>query len=168
MKRVFTSVLVAFLILITLPAGCALPKGEGFALYLPSREIPVSVMPALSHVDLADESLISVDDIISYAKETHEIELTAGAYERISKLEVPIDGRVFVACIDRSPVYWGAFWTPISSISFDGVAILKPLASERHLIQLQPGYPSPEFFTGEDPRPNPEILQSLLRAGKLK
>jgi len=129
---------------------------------------PGSQMPVVSHLELADEPLISIKDIISYRKETHEIELTATAHERVSKLEVPVNGKVFVVCIDRCPMYWGAFWTPISSISFDGVTILKPLPSDRYLIQLQLGYPSPEFFTGTDPRPDPGIVQSLERANKLR
>lgn len=122
----------------------------------------------LSHFNQKVNTPISIDDIISYTEATHQIELTADTYERISKLEIPVNGSVFVACIDSRPIYWGAFWTPISSISFDGVVIFIPPASARHLIQLQLGYPSPDFFTGEDPRPNPEILQSLGQAGKLK
>lgn len=169
MKKVFTSVLITTLLLISLTAGgCASQKGEGFSIYLTSRDTPISVMPIISHIDLADKPLISIYDIISYTRATHQIELTDDAYERISKLKVPVNGRVFFVCIDSRPIYWGAFWTPLSSIPFDGVVILIPPASDRNLIQLQPGYPSPDFFTGEDPRPDPEILQSLERAGKLK
>ena len=126
-------------------------------------------MPALSHVQLANEPIISIDDIISYIKETHEIELTADAYERISKLTVPTSGRSFIVCVDDQPIYWGAFWVMWSSQSFDGVTIMLPrLPSNRHLIPLQLGYPSLSFHHGEDPRSSPEILQSLEQAGKLR
>lgn len=161
--------LIAFLLLpILTVGGCASPKSEGFAIYFLSRDVPVSEMPIVSHLDIADRPLVSLRDIVSYSSETHDIELTAKAYEKISELEVPVNGRVFVVCINRYPIYWGAFWTPVSAIPFDGVTILKPLASDRHVIQVQLGYPSPKFSTGEDPRSNPEILRSLERAGKLK
>ena len=126
-------------------------------------------MPALSHVELADEPVISMDDIISYTEETHEIELTANAYERILELTVPTSGTAFIVCLDSQPIYWGAFWVGWSSQSFEGVTIMLPLLpSDQHLIQLDLGYPSTDFYNGEDPRSNPEILQSLKEAGKLK
>ena len=153
--------MIASLLLISLTVGgCTSQKG--FSIYLTKQDTPVSALPALSHVELADKPIISIDDIISYTKETHEIELTADAYERVTKLEVPTFGRAFVVCIGSKPIYWGAFWTPISSQSFDGVTIwIPPFSPDRHLIQLQLGYPSPGFYGGEDPRSNPEILQSL-------
>jgi hypothetical protein len=168
MKKIFASALIASLLLISLTAGgCTSQKG--FSIYLTRQDTPVSAMPALSQVELADKPIISIDDIISYTKETHEIELTADAYERVTELEVPTWGRVFIVCVDRKPIYWGAFWVGWSSLSFDGVTIMLPSFSpDGHLIQLELGYPVPGFYSGEDPRSNPEIFQSLEQAGKLK
>jgi len=162
--------LLAPIILIALTVfGCAPPEGEGFAIYLLAHDTPVSEIPAMSHLELADEPLISVVDIVSYSASTHEIELTAEAYRRIAALEVPVWGKAFAVCVDGHPVYWGAFWTVISSMSFDGVTILLPIRPEPHVIQLQLGYPeSPELFKGEDPRGNGRILESLKQAGKLR
>jgi hypothetical protein len=107
-------------------------------------------------------------DIITYNAQTHELKLTTSAFERISQLDVPVRGKSFVVCVDRKPIYWGAFWTPISSISFDGVTIWKPLSLEEpHVITLELGYPSSSFYGGEDPRNNPEVMRSLEQAGKL-
>jgi hypothetical protein len=169
MKKVFTSVLIASLLLISLTVGgCTSQKGEGFAIYLTEQDIPVSQMEALSHVEIADEPVISMSDIVSYDWNTHEIELTAEAYERVNSFTIPTSGKSFVVCIDRNPIYWGAFWTPISSQSFDGVTIWVPSFSEKeNTIKLELGYPSAGFYSGEDPRSNPEILQSLEQAGKL-
>jgi len=169
MKQILLSGLIASLVLVSLIAvSCSSQKVEGFSIYLTKQDTPVTNMPALSHVECADEPIISVDDIISYSKENHEIELTADAYERISTLTVPTSGRAFVVCVDGRPIYWGAFWVGWSSQSFDGVTIiLPPVPSDRYLIQIQLGYPSPVFYQGEDPRSNPEILQSLKQAGKL-
>jgi hypothetical protein len=145
-----------------------LMKYEGFAIYLTRDDIPPEKMEILSHVDIADQPIISIQDIITYNAQTHEIKLTDQAFERISKLEVPVRGKSFLVCVNKSPVYWGAFWTPISSMSFAGVTIWKPLGSpELKIITLELGYPSSSFYKGEDPRNNPAILQSLEQSGKL-
>jgi len=149
-------------------SGCTTSKGEGFAIYLTKGDIPPAQMPALSHIDIEEQPIIALSDIITYYAETHEITLTTSAYESISKLEVPVRGRSFVVCVNRKPIYWGAFWTPISSISFDGVTIWKPLSSqEPKVIKLELGYPSSSFYGGEDPRNNAEVMESLEQAGKL-
>ena len=173
MKRLFGHVvikptfLIIFCILIVL-SGCSAPLHEGFAIYLTKGDIPPTQMEALSHVDLMEQSVISNKDIITYNAQTHELKLTASAFERISQLDVPVRGKSFVVCVDRKPNYWGAFWTPISSISFDGVTIWKPLSlSEPHIITLELGYPSSSFYGGKDPRNNPEVIRSLEQAGKL-
>jgi len=170
MKQILLSGLIASLLLVSLiVVSCSSQKVEGFSIYLTKQDTPVTDMPALSHVECADEPIISIDDIISYTKENHEIELTANAYERISTLTVPTSGRPFIVCVDGRPIFWGAFWVIWSSQSFNGVTIqLPPLPSDEHFIQLQLGYPSSDLHQGEDPRSNPEILQSLAEAGKLK
>jgi len=145
-----------------------LMKGEGFAIYLTKEDIPPEKMEMLSHVDIADRPVISTEDIIAYDAQTHQIKLTDEAFERISQLEVPVRGKSFLVCVDKAPIYWGAFWTPISSMSFDGVTIWKPLiAIEPNMIKLELGYPSSTFYTGEDPRNNTEVMKSLDQAGKL-
>jgi hypothetical protein len=155
-------------VLMLLVGGCSTPKGEGFAIYLTRGDVPPSKMEALSHVEIADQPIISMNDIITYNAQTYEMKLTTSVFERLSQLEVPIEGKSFLVCVDKAPVYWGAFWTPISSISFDGVTIWKPYSSRGPaVITLELGYPSSSFYGGEDPRNSTEILKSLDRAGKL-
>jgi len=149
-------------------SGCTTSKGEGFAIYLTKGDISPAQMPALSHIDIEEQPLIALSDIITYYADTHHIALTASAYERISELEVPVSGKSFVVCVNRKPIYWGAFWTPISSLSFDGVTIWKQLwAQGPEIIKLELGYPSSSFYGGEDPRNNAEVKESLEQAGKL-
>jgi hypothetical protein len=168
MRKKFTAVLIA-VILLTPLCFSSCNAQEGFAIYLTKDDIPVSQMEALSHVEIADEPVISSDDIISYNKETHEIELTANAYERVQALKVPTSGKSFVVCVDKGLIYWGAFWTPVSSQSFNGVTIWVPAFSQQEdTIKIELGYPSASFFQGEDPRANPQIFESLEKAGKLK
>jgi len=139
-------------------------KSEGFAIYLTRKDIPPAQMEALSHVDLSDQPIISVEDIITYNAQTH----TSNAFDRVYALDVPVTGKSFMVCIDKEPIYWGAFWTPISSISFDGITILKPYnTQEQNTIVLELGYPSSSFYGGEDPRNNAKVLESLVITGKL-
>ena len=167
--------LILALALLLAVCGCTVPKdelpeGEGFAIYLLAEDIPASGMPPLSNVELADEPFISLKDIISYKQTTHEIELAETASQRVAELEVPLSGKVFVVCVNRQPVYWGAFWTPISSMSFDGITIwiLTPLFPSENVIHITLGYPSEGYYSGEDPRSDTRIMQSLEQTGKLR
>jgi hypothetical protein len=167
-KRV-TAVFAAVMAVLLLAAGgCAAPKHEGFAIYLTRDEIPPAQMPVLSHFEIAERPLIGVGDIISYDRRNHQMALTKDAFERISGLQVPVRGRSFAVCVDRQPVYWGAFWVAYSSMSFDGVTIWKPLGTEEaSVIRLELGYPGASFYRGEDPRNSAVVLKSLGEAGKL-
>jgi hypothetical protein len=125
-------------------------------------------MESLSHIETAAQPVFSAEDIITYNADTHEIILTADAYEAISALTVPMQGRSFVVCVDKQPLYWGAFWTPVSSQSFSGVVIQKPLGSlPGTAIKIENGYPSPLFQGATDPRDNTDVMASLQQAGKL-
>lgn len=144
-------------------------QGEGFAIYLTAKNVPVSQMPTLSHVDLAEKPLLSLPDIVSYDWNRHEIKLTSAAIKRLDALQVPTSGTAFVVCVDRQPLYWGAFWVGYSSQSFDGITIMlmPPLSTEEDTIQIGHGYPSSGYYKGEDPRSDPRIMDSLKKAGKL-
>jgi hypothetical protein len=173
MKKILLPLISALLLFITLAFnGCASQTtSEGFAIYLTKDDIAVSDMEKLSHVDLADTPLVSIDDVISYNKETHEIELTPEAYERVMQPTVSVFGKSFIVCVDKQPVYWGALWTSLSSVPFSGIIInVQPVTIEHpdNIIKLELGYPTPDYYQGEDPRSNPEIMQSLEQAGKLK
>jgi hypothetical protein len=172
MKRfsvlVYVTLACLTLCLFILAGACSRQEPEGFAIYLTEGDVPPSQMEMLSHVNITGQPVISTRDIISYNVITHEILLTADAFDRVSRLDVPVRGRSFVVCVDRQPVYWGAFWTPISSMSFDGITIMKPFGSyDSKIIQLSPGYPTASFYKGEDPRNNLEVMSSLQQAGKL-
>ncbi|MFC1994843.1 hypothetical protein ACFLVK_00335 [Chloroflexota bacterium] len=151
-----------------IPGGGTVTKGDGFAIYLTQENIPPAQMEALSYVNIAEQPIVSIEDVITYNAQTHEIELTNTAFERISQLEVPVSGKSFLVYVNKEPVYWGAFWTPISSMSFDGVTIWKPLSSqELKVVTFELGYPSSTFYSSEDPRNDVVIMKSLDQTGKL-
>lgn len=149
MKWIATGLLAMVLVLL---AACN-PTPQEFAIYLTQHpETPV----------------ISMEDIVSYTWATHEIRLTEAAFARVMALQVPVRGLPFVARVDGKQVYAGALWTPLSSMSFDGVTILLPLGSQDPVIRIELGYPGSDSFTGADPRFNPQVRRVLERAGKLR
>lgn len=167
------------IIFISLLTGCRQSSdfaSEGtvgeFSIYLVKQKISAQQMMEidLSELELGDTPILSVDDIVAYTGETHEIDLTDSAYERIAGLEVPVTtGIPFVVCIGRESIYGGAFWVSYSSVSFNGIVIDTLPAMEKRPIRIQLGYPkSPELFVGEDLRSDARILQSLKGTGKLK
>ncbi len=150
-------------------SGCAdSTAGDGFAIYLTRNDIPPSQMEMLSHVELADEPIISMDDIVSYDASTHEMTLTEDAVKRIEALQVPTSGTSFLVCVDRAPVYWGAFWVLYSSQSFDGVTIWLPLIlDESPVVPIRRGYPWTFTDVLNDPRNDARVFAALEQAGKL-
>ncbi len=172
MKRQFVKRLVFLIIAmvgaVILFSGCAGSKSEGFAIYLTKENIPPSQMEAQGNAKLADGPIIGIDDIVSYNEQTHELKVSQSAFERVMQMDVPTTGKTFIVCVNKKPVYWGAFWAQFSSQSFDGVTIWKPYnASEPYIVTLELGYPAESFYAGADPRNNPEIVSALEKAGKL-
>jgi len=162
--------LALLVVCLPLASGCSAPtaSGEGFAIYLTKNDIPPSQMEMLSHVDLADEPIIAMDDIVSYDASTHEMTLTEDAIQRIEALQVPTSGKSFVVCVDRGPLYWGAFWVLYSSQSFDGVTIWLPLILDKApVVQIRLGYPWTATDVLNDPRNNAQVFAALEQAGKL-
>jgi hypothetical protein len=153
-------------LLLSLVVSACKSGGEGFAIYLPAQNINYEDMDqiTLNAVQLADTPLISLDDIVSYSRENHEIELTPTASDRVNSLCTPtIGGEIFIVSVDRKPIYWGAFW-PIYS------CVYPPDDCVVGWIPLYMNNLFPLNFSANatnDPRSDPEIMTSLERAGKL-
>ena len=153
--------------------GCIPAKARGVSIYLLADEIPATeLLPVdLNDLELQEEPILSSDGIITYSWARHEMELTAESYERIQRLftlPAKVRGIPFVVCTGTDRIYAGAFWTPVSSIGFDGVVICQSFDPDKRIIRIGLGYPTCEAFTGKDPRSDQRILQSLEAAGKLK
>ena len=118
-----------------------------------------------------EQPILTTRDITCYNLSQHEIELTDNAYRRIQQLfstPVKTDGIPFVVTVGEIPIYTGAFWTPLSSLSYNGIVIMQPMEPGGNLIQIELGYPGPDFFGGIDPRSDPRILDALQQSGKIK
>jgi hypothetical protein len=140
---------------------------EGFAIYLPEGDVSPQNMPDLNSVKLPTQPFIGLNDIVSFNPENYQLTLTPDALNRVIALQVGVYGKPFVVCVDRIPVYWGAFWTPASSIPFDGFAIEKPLNNQTNTVTIQAGYPTSSFFTGTTWVDDASIQESFQQAGKL-
>jgi hypothetical protein len=144
-----------------------------FDVYLVKEDIsPQQMMNTdLTELQLEKPPVLTIDDITTYYWETHEMELTASAFERIAWLErtrLSMAGLPFVICAGGEPIYGGALWTSYSSVPYGGIVIDVYPASSGQPLPIRLGYPSPEWFKGEDLRSDPRIRQSLEEAGKLR
>lgn len=149
-------------------SGCASRNDEGFAIYLTKDDIPPRSMEDLSHVEKSSEPVLTEQDIVSYDAGDHTILVEPAAMVKLKGLELSTMGKTFLVCADGIPIYWGAFWTPLSSMSFEGVVILIPGFAGENSLEISLGYPGESFYTGSDPRNDKRVLDALEKAGKLK
>jgi hypothetical protein len=142
---------------------------EGLAIYLLEEEGPASLLEgrALAELALAEEPIIGPDDVLAYDPATHTMSLSEAAMARVRALfaaPVPTGGVPFVITAGGERIYAGAFWTPLSSLSYDGVVILDTQMLSSVMpgdVRITLGYPAAEVFMGEDPRSDPRILEAV-------
>ena len=148
-------------------------EGEAFEIYLVAEaQMAGSDLQnyELSELPLAEDPILTTEDIAQYNWENHTIDLTTSAYNRMLSIfsrGMPMSGVPFVIVSHGQRIYAGAFWTPASSLSFDGVVILQPVDPTAGTLFINLGYPGRDFFTGEDPRNDPRLKQALENAGVL-
>lgn len=169
-KKIFFPLILLLGLVLT---GCQAAQRNGFAIYLLDEPVPTSQLAEMDieELILQDKPILSSDDIISYDRSNHTIELTRRAYNRIQQIfpmPVKVDGIPFVVCVGNERIYTGAFWTPLSSLSYDGAVIMQPLDPAGTTVRIVLRYPAPEVFTGDDPRGDARILHALEQDGKLK
>ncbi|UCF61868.1 MAG: hypothetical protein JSV37_04065 [Anaerolineaceae bacterium] len=144
-----------------------------FSIYLVKGEISSEMIleADLDQLELEEVPILSLADITAYTWETHEMELAPSAYGRLTELQFStslLAGWPFVVCVGSERVYGGAFWTSYSSAPFGGIVIDVYPAEKYRPVRIQLGYPSAEWFKGEDLRSDPRIFQSLQEEGKLR
>ena len=154
-------------------SGCQSVDENTFAIYLLSQDVPTAKLSQtdINELRLEDKPIISSDDIVSYDKTSHTLELTRAASRRLQQsfpTPVKVNGIPFVVCVGDERIYTGAFWTLLSSLSYNGVVILQPLNSTATTIQITLGYPGSDAFTGIDPRADPRIMKALEQSKKVK
>jgi hypothetical protein len=138
---------------------------DQFGIYLTTDKFQFDDQVSLSEIKLSDQPLISLEDINTYSFDTHEISLVPSAETRLSAIDLA--GKPFVITVGDEAIYAGEFMALYMSRSSDKVVILWPPMENKATLKIQLGYPGPDFFSGEDPRGDPRIQESLSNAGKL-
>lgn len=177
-KKTFLLLLLIFLTLSACQSPAeeepAVREGDPFAIYLVADEQvtgPGAMRTDIDALPLAEQPLITIDDIVSYDWQRHGMNLEEEAYFQLVSIFIggmPSSGVPFVVTSYQQRIFVGAFWAPYSSLSFDGVVIMQPLDPAGQTLYINLGYPREENFTGEDPRSDPRIQQALEEAGVIK
>ncbi len=163
-------VLTLLLLGLVLLSGCSRRKAPDFAVFLVLTESTAEDLLAvpLKDLPLDDTPLLRMEDVVSYHPETYTLTLTEEAVSRISRRNVPVGGLPFVLVAQGERIYTGAFWTPISSLSYSGTAGMLSLDEDVTVLRFDLGYPaSPELFKGVDLRNDARILEAFSEAEKL-
>ena len=151
--------------------GPASLNGEPFELYLVAETAIEQEIKDLEDLPLVEKPLLTIDDIINYYWDLHAFDLTPEAYQILVVVfsgGMPMEGVPFVVKSYGERIYAGAFISPLSSTSYDGVVIFPPMDPAGQTMIILPGYPSRDFFTGEDPRAHPNLKQAFEEAGVLR
>ena len=118
----------------------------------------------LDSLELSDMPILDLNGLGFYAPGSFEVGLVEGTLRLLNGLpEFGIEGLPFVVIADGERIFQGAFWTEVSSICPEGVAIyVEPPVDDR--VVLEWGCSSPPQ---DDPRLDPRLLQVLREAQKL-
>lgn len=128
---------------------------------------------SINNLILEEEPVISLNDIISYSWDIHQIEFSDDAKERL-KLKEPLYGKYFVLSASNQRMYWGIFIFDICSSTINRPVINIPSTlgmSQSYLsnsFRIDRAYP---VYLGneDDPdiRENEIIYNVLKQSGKL-
>jgi len=149
-------------------------EGDPFAIYLladAQLSGPSAQRMDIEDLPLAEQPLITIDDIASYDWQRQGINLDDEAYFRLVSMFVggmPSSGVPFVVTSYQQRIFSGSFWAPYSTLSFDGVVLMQPLDPAGQTLYFKLGYPGEDNFTGEDPRFDPRILEVLEEADVIR
>ncbi len=132
--------------------------------------------PAVDLRTADGQVLIAANQIRAYNWEDHTLTLAPKVIDRLStrllRSRELASGVPFTLAVGGKPVYRGILTSVISSKSFNAPVVLigfraadEKLAPNQLRIQL--GYPSADFFKGEDPRGDARVRKALRLTGKL-
>jgi hypothetical protein len=157
--------LAAFLTACTAAAVVPPCGPDTFSIYLTAEPLNGgAILKAdLDGVLLEANPILTMQDILAFEQQKGELSLVPAAMQRLSQLIVPTDGRAFVICSNTRRLAVGAFWTALSSASYNGLTILQPLGEELHSVHFSNAYPS-----GAVGIEDLKVLKALEQAGKLR
>ena len=122
-----------------------------------------------------DKVVIAADDVLAYEWASHTLTLKPKVRKNLfEKLKGKLlHGEPFIVSVGGKVVYQGNWKSVLSSIPcttpvimLDGRALDPKLGEDQVRIEL--GYPSKDYFKGEDPRGDQRVRNALEASGKLK
>jgi hypothetical protein len=127
--------------------------------------------PRFAILDEDGRPILTDNQIANYEWRTHSITHRPGVRldVKVKEGKSLVSGIPFTGVTDGVPCYRGVFTSSLSSIPQSLPVInLEPLTDTPGLVQIELGYPSPEFFKGEDPRWDKRVRETLQGIGKLR
>lgn len=150
---------------------------DTFGIYMPKEDIYNATLDVTERINkylksnpedipLAKYPIISAEDIEEYNWKTQEIILKKSIWYRIRPPSV--HGAPFVIVVNGEPIYVGAFWINISSISSRIPTIIYDILKKSKKLIIKRAYPNDSFGNKSDPRIDSRIKKVLKKLGKLK
>jgi hypothetical protein len=146
-----------------------------FLASIAARSVAADPTPEIDIRSADGKVVIAADQIRSYEWATHILTLVPNVRDELAtrlRKDRAVSGIPFAVTVGGNVIYTGTFTTVMSSKSFSTPVIVvdaqlvKPkLGADQLRIQL--GYPTVEFFKGEDPRADRRIREALKAEGKL-
>lgn len=171
--KILIAFIALFVIFISAIVALGQQKPKDFALYLlpepanPAQKFRALDIRKLKKPDAAP--LISGSGIDHYQKDRHELGLYYAGTRKLNKRALDLAGKPFAVFVGDEPIYAGAFWSPLSSQSYDGVYIdPSDFKGDFPILKLQFGYRTNKFTTGPDPRADKRIFNSFETSGRLR
>lgn len=159
-------VVLVFTTIVGIMIGCQ--RGVDPAIKPPKApELP----PRFAITNEEGSPILEQEQIASYEWATHKITLMPGAAldVRVKEGDSIVHGIPFLVAADGVICYRGVVTTSASSRSQSVPVInIQPLQGRKGLVQIELGYPSREFFKGDDPRGDERVRNVLRKLGKLK
>jgi hypothetical protein len=109
-------------------------------------------------------ALVSNDEIVAYHHRKYEFTILPSAVARFTE---DVHFRGFAVTVDRNLVYTGFFRPSYSSSSCDHSVVIDPFIQDNKM-RISLGYPSADFYTGDDPRNTSALIEALRAQGKLR
>jgi hypothetical protein len=159
--------------------GLQLPVALVVACFFALSPAPSVAADPKSEVDIRSEDgrvVIAADQIRSYDWATHTLTLAPKVREKLAELigkdPQAISGIPFAVNVGGKVVYKGRFTSIVSSRSIaTPIIVVNAQSGDSKLgtdqLQIQLGYPTAEFFKGEDPRADKRIREALKAGDKL-
>jgi hypothetical protein len=136
-----------------------------FEIYLADTGLSYVPQPVPNEsLTICDTPILDTSDFSTYDTLHHKIALTLSGMEKISVLDKL--SYVFVACVNRVPVYNGRFMSLASSYVFRGPVINFSRDPYQDTLSIEIG--SPPNDTLPDPRGNPIIFKALRAMNKAR